>query len=170
MVNAKATIFKKIRLSTFENIGSGPIHLPEEELHTNAMWISFSDELLKEFGEGPFDQALTGLAQLLQQVAPVFVMCDRNDLHVVPQMKAEHSEQPTIFLYDRYPGGIGLAKEVYRHLPTILEQVLQLVSSCPCQNGCPACVGSSSEMDTKSIVKRFIHLLQRGERGGEKES
>ncbi|TWI58966.1 DEAD/DEAH box helicase [Halalkalibacter nanhaiisediminis] len=160
MVNAKATIFKKIRLSTFENIGSGPIHLPEEELHTNAMWISFSEELVEQFGEGPFDQALTGLAQLLQQVAPVFVMCDRSDLHVVPQVKAEHSEQPTIFLYDRYPGGIGLAKEVYRHLPTILDQVSKLISSCPCQNGCPACVGSTGETDTKSLVKRFIHLLQ----------
>jgi DEAD/DEAH box helicase domain-containing protein len=158
MVNAKATIFKKIRLSTFENIGSGPIHLPEEELHTSAMWISFSEEVTNRFGEGAFDQALTGLAQLLQQVAPVFVMCDRHDLHVVPQMKAEHSELPTIFLYDRYPGGIGLAKEVYRHLPTILGQVEHLISSCLCEQGCPACVGAG-ENNSKSLVKRFIRLL-----------
>ncbi|MFC0471442.1 DEAD/DEAH box helicase [Halalkalibacter kiskunsagensis] len=163
MVNAKATIFKKIRLSTFENIGSGPIHLPEEELHTSAMWISFSDHLVAQFRESPFDQALTGLAELIQQVAPVFVMCDRHDLHVVPQMKAEHSELPTIFLYDRYPGGIGLAKEVYRHLPTILEQVWQLINACPCKEGCPACVGAS-EGNTKSLVKRFIRLLKRNER------
>jgi DEAD/DEAH box helicase domain-containing protein len=158
MVNAKATIFKKIRLSTFENIGSGPIHLPEEELHTSAMWISLSDQLVTQFGESPFDQALTGFAQLIQQVAPVFVMCDRHDLHVVPQMKAEHSELPTIFLYDRYPGGIGLAKEVYRHLPTILNQVEQLITACTCEQGCPACVGAS-EANPKALVKRFIHLL-----------
>ncbi|MDT8859906.1 DEAD/DEAH box helicase [Alkalihalobacillus sp. MEB130] len=159
MVNAKATIFKKIRLSTFENIGSGPIHLPEEELHTSAMWISFSDELTNRFGEGAFDQALTGLAQLIQQVAPVFVMCDRHDLHVVPQMKADHSEQPTIFLYDRYPGGIGLAKQVYKNLPTILGQVEHLISACACEQGCPGCVGTS-EGNTKSLVSRFIRLLK----------
>ncbi|MCL7746017.1 DEAD/DEAH box helicase [Halalkalibacter alkaliphilus] len=159
MVNAKATIFKKIRLSTFENIGSGPIHLPEEELHTNAMWISFSSDITKRFGEGPFDQALTGLAQLIQQVAPVFVMCDRHDLHVVPQMKAEHSEMPTIFVYDRYPGGIGLAKEVYQNLPTILGQVDHLISNCCCEHGCPACVGAA-EGNIKALVKRFIRLLR----------
>jgi DEAD/DEAH box helicase domain-containing protein len=159
MVNAKATIFKKIRLSTFENIGSGPIHLPEEELHTNAMWISFSTDITKRFGEGPFDQALTGLAQLIQQVAPVFVMCDRHDLHVVPQMKAEHSEMPTIFVYDRYPGGIGLAKEIYQNLPTILGQVDHLISNCRCEHGCPACVGAS-EGNIKALVKRFIRLLR----------
>ncbi|MET3504331.1 DEAD/DEAH box helicase [Halalkalibacter oceani] len=165
MVNAKATIFKKIRLSTFENIGSGPIHLPEEELHTSAMWISFSSEIVEQFGEAPFDQALTGLAQLLQQVAPVFVMCDRHDLHVVPQMKAEHSELPTIFLYDRYPGGIGLAKEVYRHLPTILAQVYDLLNSCRCEHGCPSCVGAASDsgINTKALVKRFISLLRKAE-------
>ncbi|ARK30406.1 DEAD/DEAH box helicase [Halalkalibacter krulwichiae] len=158
MVNAKATIFKKIRLSTFENIGSGPIHLPEEELHTNAMWISFSQEITNRFGEGTFDQALTGLAQLLQQVAPVFVMCDRHDLHVVPQMKAEHSELPTIFLYDRYPGGIGLAKEVFNNLSKILKQVEHLITACPCDQGCPSCVGAS-EVNSKMLVKRFINLL-----------
>ncbi|GAE25116.1 ATP-dependent RNA helicase [Halalkalibacter wakoensis JCM 9140] len=163
MVNAKATIFKKIRLSTFENIGSGPIHLPEEELHTNAMWISFSTTMVEHFGERAFDQALTGLAQLIQQVAPVFVMCDRSDLHVVPQMKAEHSEQPTIFVYDRYPGGIGLAKEVYQKLPTVLQQVNSLLSACTCEKGCPACVGSSDH-NSKAIVKRFVRLLTEGEK------
>lgn len=160
MVNAKATIFKKIKLSTFENIGSGPIHLPEEELHTNAMWIQFSEELVKKFGEKRFESALTGLAQLLQQVAPVYVMCDQHDLHAVPQMKAEHTELPTIFLYDRYPGGIGLAKDVYRNLSVILNQVNTLVTTCSCELGCPACIGSeNSEGDAKALVRRFIDLL-----------
>ncbi|WP_088105385.1 DEAD/DEAH box helicase [Halalkalibacter urbisdiaboli] len=170
MVNAKATLFKKIRLSTFENIGSGPIHLPEEELHTNAMWLSFSDEIAHEFVDEPLDQALIGLAHLFQHVAPVFVMCDRSDLHVIPQMKAEHSEAPTIFMYDRYPGGIGLAKEVYRHIDLILENVKQLLSSCSCQDGCPACVGASSEFtgNVKQVVYKLIRLLQRREEHGVK--
>ncbi|WEG18451.1 DEAD/DEAH box helicase [Alkalihalophilus pseudofirmus] len=162
MVNAKATIFKKIKLSTFENIGSGPIHLPEEELHTNAMWLSFSNELVEEYSEGAFDQALIGLAHLFQHVAPVFVMCDRSDLHVIPQMKADHSEAPTIFIYDRYPGGIGLSKEVYKNIDVILEQVVDLVRSCSCENGCPACVGAEGEAGTnvKSTVLRLVSILR----------
>ncbi len=163
MVNAKATLFKKIKLTSFENIGSGPIHLPEEELHTNAMWISFSEELIHAFGEDPLDQALIGLAHLFQHVAPVFVMCDRSDLHVIPQMKAEHSEQPTIFIYDRYPGGIGLSKELYSHIDVILENVKHLLASCLCESGCPACVGASSELtgNVKFVVNKLIRLLEK---------
>ncbi|WP_017727910.1 DEAD/DEAH box helicase [Halalkalibacterium ligniniphilum] len=162
MVNAKATIFKKIKLSTFENIGSGPIHLPEEELHTNGAWISFQAEIVERFKDKGLDQALLGLAHLFQHVAPVFVMCDRADLHVVPQMKADHSELPTIFFYDRYPGGVGLAKNVYRHMDALLEQVEHLIHSCPCEDGCPACVGASSELEenVKASVKQLINDIQ----------
>ncbi len=163
MINAKATIFKKIKLSTFETIGSGPIHLPEEELHTNALWLSIAPDVVEAVGEGPFDQALTGLAHLLQHVAPVFVMCDRHDLHVIPQMKAEHSERPTIFIYDRYPGGIGLAKAVYQNLDTIIVQVEELLHSCPCQSGCPACIGlvDGSGQNIKTLIKRLLNLLKK---------
>ncbi|WP_413380708.1 DEAD/DEAH box helicase [Alkalihalobacillus sp. 1P02AB] len=163
MVNAKATIFKKIKLTTFENIGSGPIHLPEEELHTNAMWLSFSVQLLEKYGEDLLEQALMGLANVFQHVAPVFVMCDRSDLHVIPQVKADHSELPTIFMYDRYPGGIGLAKEVYKKIDFILEQVKSLIELCPCEAGCPACVGASNtnSHNSKRVVLSLIHELEK---------
>lgn len=119
-VTGKATIFKKLRLTTMENIGSGPIHLPEEELHTNAMWVSFHLAVLNEIGQEWLDQALVGLANLLHHAAPVHVMCDRGDIRVVPQIKADHSELPTIFIYDSYPGGIGLAKEIYTRTEAFL--------------------------------------------------
>ncbi len=163
MVNAKATIFKKIKLTTFENIGSGPIHLPEEELHTNAMWLSFSSRLLEKYGEDLLEQALIGLANVFGHVAPVFVMCDRSDLHVIPQIKADHSELPTIFMYDRYPGGIGLAKEVYKKIELILNQVKSLIEFCPCEAGCPACVGASTtnSHNSKRVVLSLIHELEK---------
>lgn len=159
MVNAKATIFKKIRLSSFENIGSGPIHLPEEELHTNAMWVSFGEELVEKYGKTPLEQGLIGLAAVVGNVAPVFVMCDHHDLHVVPQIKATHSEKPTIFLYDRYPGGIGLSEEVFKNFSAIMERVNDVVIKCPCQNGCPSCIGISySNENIKEMVIRLIQL------------
>ncbi|WP_059105185.1 DEAD/DEAH box helicase [Shouchella shacheensis] len=161
MVRAKATIFKKLRVSTMENIGSGPIHLPEEELHTSAMWLSFDESVIERFGKETLDQALVGLAQLIGHVAPIHVMCDRGDLHVVPQMKAEHSEAPTIFVYDSYPGGIGLAKEVHKRTEVILGHVQALLSSCLCTSGCPACVGAQSEEGgVKRVVGRLVRLLQ----------
>ncbi len=135
-VTGKATIFKKLRLTTMENIGSGPIHLPEEELHTNAMWVSFHLAVLNEIGQEWLDQALVGLANLLHHAAPVHVMCDRGDIRVVPQIKADHSELPTIFIYDSYPGGIGLAKEIYTRTEAVFGHVEALLDSCGCEAGC----------------------------------
>lgn len=112
-VNALPTIFKKIKMTTFENIGSGPIHLPEEELHTSAAWLEIktADE---DIGEKTLEQLLLGISNVLQHIVPVYIMCDRNDVHVVSQIKAAHTGLPTIFLYDHYPGGIGLAEEVFK--------------------------------------------------------
>jgi len=144
-VHAMATIFKKIKFETHENIGSGPIHLPEEELHTTAAWISFSEAMLDSLGAEDTERGLVGLAHVLQHVAPLFVMCDPMDLHVIAQRKAVHSGLPTIFLYDRYPGGIGLSEQVYQDMETILSQAEQLIASCPCESGCPSCVGASED-------------------------
>ncbi|QSB47555.1 DEAD/DEAH box helicase [Parageobacillus toebii] len=159
-VRAKATIFKKIKLSTFENIGSGPIHLPEEELHTTATWIELGEELSKM--DAPMlEQALVGISNVLRHLVPMFVMCDRTDLHVVPQMKAPHSGMPTIFLYDRYPGGIGLSEAVFERYDEIMGEVKHLLERCPCENGCPSCIGviEASNHSVKKNVISFLHKL-----------
>src|SRR3954452_15617161 len=82
-VVAMATIFKKIKFETHENIGSGPISLPEQELHTSAAWISFSESVFGEIGREEAERGLVGLAHVLRHVAPLFVRCDPQDLHVV---------------------------------------------------------------------------------------
>jgi DEAD/DEAH box helicase domain-containing protein len=158
-VRAMATIFKKIKLTTFENIGSGPIHLPEEELHTTATWIELGEELSKM--DAPMlEQALVGITNVLRHLVPMFVMCDRTDIHVVPQMKAPHSGMPTIFLYDRYPGGIGLSEAVFERYDEIMEEVKHVVERCPCENGCPSCIGVM-EASNHSVKKNVIAFLRK---------
>ncbi|RXI98702.1 DEAD/DEAH box helicase [Anaerobacillus alkaliphilus] len=158
-VNAMATIFKKIKLSTFETIGSGPIHLPEQELHTNATWIQFEESVQEEIGKEAMENALLGLSHVLQAVSSVYVMCDRNDLRVVPQMKAVHSGKPTIFLYDRYPGGVGLSEDVYKHIKVILERTKHYIRACTCEEGCPSCVGVGSKENTKELSLTLLARL-----------
>lgn len=160
-VNAMATIFKKIKFETHENIGSGPIHLPEEELHTNAAWLSFSEQVLDVVGKSEVERGLVGLAHVLQHVAPLFVMCDRMDLHVIRQRKAIHSGAPTIFLYDRYPGGIGLSEQVYKEMDTILARAEELILSCPCESGCPSCVGAAED-GGKELALTLLRVAQGG--------
>ncbi|KMM38232.1 DEAD/DEAH box helicase [Guptibacillus hwajinpoensis] len=164
MVNAMATIFKKIKFETHENIGSGPIHLPEEELHTNACWFEFPESFVQTMGENRLEEGLLGLGNVLRNVAPLFVMCDVSDLHVTPQIKAIHSNKPTIFFYDRYPGGIGLSERVYQELGLILKEAESIVVGCECESGCPSCVGVSGETGENSKhTARYLLEYLRGE-------
>ncbi|OZM57320.1 ATP-dependent helicase [Lottiidibacillus patelloidae] len=151
-VHAMATIFKKIKFETHENIGSGPIHLPEEEMHTNACWISFDSDNISSASNEQIERGLVGIANVLRHVAPLFIMCDTNDLYVVPQMKAIHSNQPTIFLYDRYPGGVGLSENVHKQIKEILHQVESVMKNCPCQKGCPSCTELGNKGDAKKLL------------------
>lgn len=158
-VRAMATIFKKIRFETHENIGSGPIFLPEEELHTSSAWISLNKEL-SEFGDDRLEEGLIGTSQALKHIAPLFVMCDPSDVHVVPQVKAAHNEKPTIFFYDRYPGGIGLSEKIYTGIEEILNQTKQMVLNCQCSDGCPSCIGTdTTSIHSKNDVVKLLDLF-----------
>ncbi|MET1029542.1 DEAD/DEAH box helicase [Domibacillus tundrae] len=152
-VNILPTIFKKIKMTTFENIGSGPITLPEEEIHTSAVWL----ELNIEEPEKSLEHLLMGIANVLHHIVPIHTMCDKSDIHVVSQIKAAHTGLPTIFLYDHYPGGIGLAEDVYKRFDDVKEAAKDLIRKCPCQNGCPSCVGMG--FDGMDVKRKSMELL-----------
>ncbi|MCL6459966.1 MAG: DUF1998 domain-containing protein, partial [Gorillibacterium sp.] len=156
VVNAMPTMFKKIKLTTFENIGYGPIHLPEEELHTSASWIELKED---NQGIGPkmLEQLLLGIANVLKHIVPIHVMCDRNDIHVVAQIKAAHTGLPTIFLYDHYPGGIGLAEDVFNRFDEVKAAAKNLIQKCSCKDGCPSCIGM--EIEGAHAKQKSIDLL-----------
>lgn len=142
-VRAMATIFKKIKFETHDNIGSGPITLPEVELHTNSAMLSLNPEVLA-WDDNRMEQGLIGASHALHYMIPLFVMCDPNDIHVYPQVKAAHNEKPTIFIYDSYPGGIGLSEKVYEKVGTILKETRNMVERCQCESGCPSCIGTDT--------------------------
>ncbi|MFM9326738.1 DEAD/DEAH box helicase [Paenibacillus mesotrionivorans] len=171
-VNAKATIFKKIKLRTHENIGSGPIHLPEEELHTNSYWFSVDEDVLKGRNAHDLQFALLGVANILVSLAPLYLMCDPSDIRVVPQVRAIHNKQPTIFLYDRYPGGIGLSERLYEVHGQLLRQARDTIQRCGCMSGCPACVGPIEEVGllgkqlAGELLGQLLDSHEKGEEGG----
>jgi DEAD/DEAH box helicase domain-containing protein len=161
-VRAMATIFKKIKFETHENIGSGPIHLPEEELHSNAAWISLNHSLA-DLGNERLEEGLVGVAHALKSIAPLYVMSDPQDIHVVPQVKADHNEKPTIFFYDRYPGGIGLSEKIYGEMSQVLTDAKKMIERCSCQHGCPSCIGAetigdTAKKDTLKLLDSFLNI------------
>ncbi|WP_341277876.1 DEAD/DEAH box helicase [Paenibacillus sp. FSL H8-0537] len=161
-LNAKATIFKKIRLRSHENIGSGPIHLPEEELHTSGYWFSFSEEAAARKSKNEMQYALLGIANVLVHIAPLYLMCDPYDIRVVPQVKAVHTQKPTIYFYDRYPGGIGLSERLFEVHDELIRQAKSLIRGCTCLSGCPACVGPIEEVGLLG-KEQALKLLEEAE-------
>jgi DEAD/DEAH box helicase domain-containing protein len=145
-VNAKPTIFKKIRLRTHENIGWGPIHLLEEELHTSAYWFTLNEALTEGMAADDLQFALPGLANVLVHIAPLYLMCDPFDIRVVPQVKSKFDRKPTIYFYDRYPGGVGLSERLFELHGELLREAGRVIRTCTCLSGCPACVGPIEEV------------------------
>lgn len=158
-ITAMSTIFKKIKFETHENIGSGPITLPEEELHTNACWISFHYNGFAAKNER-MELGLIGAAHALKHIAPLLVMADPSDIHVVPQVKSAHNEKATIFFYDRYPGGIGLAEKLYQQMDIVMNEAKKMILNCTCPHGCPSCIGMESTNDYyKKDVLNILSLV-----------
>lgn len=197
--------YKKIRYYSHENIGYGPVNLPDQELHTTALWWQVAQStLLGEFANR--QQALDGFlgaAHALHIVATVAVMADARDLQKAvgngdgawfaisddrgrgrvqgtddTPVELLQSFVPTVYLYDNFPGGVGLSEPLWRRQGELLQRALQLVSDCDCQAGCPACVGPvlatqeragespNASPSLRALSKRVLELLQTSAHAG----
>jgi len=160
LVTSLPTRFKKIKFHTHENIGYGEIHLPEEQMHTAAYFLSLEPQLTAALSKEEQEGMILGLSHLLANVAPFYLMCDPRDLQTVPQVRGTHTGQPTIYLYDSYPGGIGLAERTFEIEDQLFSSALDLVTSCPCESGCPSCVGPVNEVGPKAKAAAATVLRQ----------
>ena len=162
LVSALATMYKKIKFGTHENVGSGPINLPETQMHTEAYWFSLSPGLTQDWSPDEAQRALMGMANLVGHVAPLFLMCDPRDIGVVPQVKSPFTGRPTVYVYDRHPAGVGLSEKMYQIHTSLLQAAREMLASCQCPGGCPSCVGPSLEQGrgtkelTRSILDRAL--------------
>ena len=153
-VTFQPTIFKKIKFDTHENVGWGKIQLPPQELHTTAYWVAFADDSIP-------DTALQGLANVLANVAPLYLMCDPHDIGVHHQVKSPFTKRPTIYIYDAIPGGVGFAEKLYAMHADLIGAARDLVRECGCVMGCPSCVGPWTEVgqDARAAVAALLAAL-----------
>jgi len=176
-VNTQVVSFKKIKFHTHENVGSGELMLPEQEMHTTAYWLTLPREMLEQL---PYDRAarldgVTGLGHALQAIATLLLMCEARDLGVAvgeneelgmqdPEFRIENQGrgkrltgygprtnifEPNIYLYDKYPGGVGFSEPLFRMHDMLLENTYRLIVECACRSGCPSCVGPAGEAGEK---------------------
>jgi DEAD/DEAH box helicase domain-containing protein len=164
-VRSQIVGFKKIKFFTLENVGSGKLELPENEMHTTAFWITLDRKLLDAlpFTISERQDGLFGLLYALESIASLLLMCDRMDLGAtigegLPDTEAPSTEyprtagsaeneffEPTLYLYDAYPGGIGLSAPLFLMHDLLIRRTRELIASCQCEKGCPSCVGPAGE-------------------------
>jgi DEAD/DEAH box helicase domain-containing protein len=140
-ITSLASMFKKIRFHTHENIGSGPIHLPEQTLHTTGYWITVDEGLWQSLGRETLEAGLQGMAHSLRHVASLHLMCDPRDLGSVAEVRSVTTRLPTVTVYEVYPGGVGFSARMFELHRELLDNAAALVRDCPCLAGCPSCVG-----------------------------
>ncbi len=173
LVRSQVVGFKKIKFFTNENVGAGNLELPENEMHTTAYWITLERPLLESlpFTVSERQSGMYGLLHALESIATLLLMCDRRDLataigerppsaeggadwdEIVPanlgrlrQIEPREFFQPNLYLYDAYPGGIGFSEPLFRAHELLVPRTRELIESCPCEAGCPSCVGPAGDL------------------------
>ena len=167
--------FKKIKFYTNENVGSGELDLPEQQMHTSSYWLTVPAAVLASLPYGGDDKrdGVVGLAFAMRNIAQLLLMCDRHDIGLsvdggslersartggkgggVPDALAA---EPNVFIYDNYPGGIGFSRPLFEMHGLLLERTHDLIAGCPCESGCPSCVGP--EGNTGPHAKAVASLI-----------
>ncbi len=162
LVRTMGAKFKKIRYQTHENIGFGDIQLPVEEMHTTSFALSLPEEEFNSMKENDRPSVLQSIGYALRNIAPLYLFCSPQDIGLSEQMKPALIEKPTIFIYDRYPGGIGLAEQLFKSSSDLVLDALMTVRSCPCEQGCPSCIGAQDEYRGSGNIKGLVlNILQK---------
>jgi DEAD/DEAH box helicase domain-containing protein len=175
LVRSQVVGFKKVKFFTNENIGAGQLELPENEMHTTSYWITLERALLESlpYSISERQSGMFGLLHAMESVATLLLMCDGRDLGTAigerpptPGIEAEELRpmrmeeavganakeffEPNLYLFDAYPGGIGFSEPLFRAHELLLEKTRELIQACPCEQGCPSCVGPAGDLATKA--------------------
>jgi len=185
-VSSRVVGFKKIKFYTNENVGSGELDLPEQEMHTTAYWLTIPRAVMAALPYAADDRrdGVVGLSFAMRQVAQLLLMCDRHDIGIsigsgeqgeqtdldrraamsTAGAPATLSDEPRIFIYDNYPGGVGFSEPLFHMDEELRRRTHDLIAGCECQNGCPACVGPVGNTGpmAKRVALRILELLQTG--------
>jgi DEAD/DEAH box helicase domain-containing protein len=176
--------FKKIKLHTGENVGYGEVNQPERQMHSTALWLNPPAAPLSRLDRSPAElaEATLAAAYTLHSAAALILMSDARDLgravgdarsgwfavsgrvsrggYSIPDDgQPVDGLAPTIFLFDRYPGGMGLAERLFDLRGDLLRRARAMVRRCACERGCPACIGPGSTAEAKVLAAEVLGVM-----------
>ena len=157
--------FKKKMQFTEEIIGDEPLDLPPLRFLTQALWFDLPEEGINEVAEAGLDFAggLHAVEHAAIAMLPLFALCDRNDIGGVSTPFHADTGKAQIFIYDAYPGGIGISAKGFEMMEELWSATLKAIEECPCQEGCPSCIQSPKcGNNNEPLDKKAAVILLRG--------
>jgi DEAD/DEAH box helicase domain-containing protein len=159
--------FKKKMQFTEEVIGEKPLDLPPLRFLTQALWFDLPEAAVERVAEAGLDFAggLHAAEHAAIAMLPLFALCDRNDIGGVSTPIHADTGKAQIFIYDAYPGGVGIAEKGFEMIEELWSATLEAIRECPCQEGCPSCIqspkcGNNNEpLDKKAALILLQGLL-----------
>ncbi len=154
--------FKKKAQFTEEIVGEEPLDLPPITFPTIALWFDLPAEAVSQLVEAELDFAggLHATEHAAIGILPLFALCDRNDIGGVSTPLHPDTGRSQVFIYDAYPGGIGIAEKGFAIIKELWQAALNTVNECPCEEGCPSCIQSPKcGNNNKPLDKKAAQVL-----------
>lgn len=161
--------YEKKRLFTQELLDFTPLDLPEQVFETVGFWVEIEESIVEKIRRANLHYmgGIHAMEHAAISVFPLFALCDRNDIGGISIPLHPQLGKSAVFIYDGYPGGIGLAARGYDIVESLLERTLELIESCPCDEGCPGCIHSpkcgagNTPLDKAAASEVLRYLLGR---------
>jgi DEAD/DEAH box helicase domain-containing protein len=166
-VRSQVIGFRRLQQFSEAVLGEEPLEMPQTEFETVAVWWDLPPELPRELaGRGlDFLGGIHAVEHAAIGILPLFAMCDRWDIGGLSTPRHPDTDAPQIFIYDGFPGGIGIAEKGFELLPELWSATLDVIRGCPCEDGCPSCVQSpkcgshNQPLDKQAAVRILKRLL-----------
>ena len=176
-VNEVISMFKKLQFHNHQNLGYVTLTQPlQKDYDTESTWITMPENVVNAYrsllvpnraGELVLNNHFDGIKHVIKNAAMMVTMTERDDIDVtmsnnavIPDLDPE--QKVSLFIYDKYEGGLGYSEKIYDLVPEILENAIKMVRGCPCKDGCPACVGDYN-LDKKMVLWGLENLLEESE-------
>ena len=191
-VTEQITGFVRKDAATGESLGESPLDLPETTLRTKALYFPVPNDIEAEMraigadeggdpdidgdpesdpgGEYGFNGGIHAAEHGIISLFPFHLLCDRADIGGISTPSHPHTESPAVFVYDGYPGGVGLTRRGHQRIEELMGRTARLIDGCDCESGCPACVqsphcGNANEPLAKATAVHLLESLTAGESG-----
>jgi DEAD/DEAH box helicase domain-containing protein len=163
-VSNKVVAFQKRQTGSDEVLGTEELDLPMQQFVTDSFWFTVPVELIGEEQIARLPGAIHAIEHGLIALLPLFAMCDRWDIGGLSTPVHAQTEQPTIFVYDGHPGGVGICRQGYERFADLLRDTGRLIRDCPCEHGCPSCIqspkcGNWNEPLDKQLALQLIDAM-----------